>query len=46
MADIEHKHGEMNIETQEAGFDGFVSFMTKSIVACLAVVVILALFFQ
>lgn len=46
MADIEHKHGEMNIDTQEAGFDGFVSFLTKSIIVCLAVLVILVLFFQ
>ncbi len=46
MADTEHKHGEMNIEAQEAGFDGFVKFLTNAIIVCIAIVVFLAIFFQ
>ncbi|MGI3186011.1 aa3-type cytochrome c oxidase subunit IV [Nioella aestuarii] len=46
MADNTHKHGEMEIQEQEATFNGFVKFLTNSIIACLVVVVILAVFFQ
>jgi fumarate reductase subunit C len=46
MADNTHKHGEMEIREQEATFNGFVKFLTNSIIACLVVVVILAVFFQ
>jgi len=41
-----HKHGDMDIQDQEATFDGFVKFLTNSIIACLVVVAILALFFR
>ncbi len=46
MADNAHKHGEMEITDQQNTFDGFVKFLTNSIIACLVVVVILALFFR
>ena len=47
MADHEtHKHGEMDISEQEAAFNGFVRFLTNGIIACLLVLVILALFFR
>lgn len=40
----EHEHGSMNIETQEKTFDGFMSFVTRSVVVILAILVLLALF--
>ena len=39
----EHKHGEMNIETQEKTFHGFVRFMTWSVVVCIGVLIFMAL---
>lgn len=39
----EHKHGTMNINAQEKTFDGFISFVTKSIIVILIAVVFLAL---
>lgn len=46
MADHNHKHGEMDIREQENTFNGFVRFLTNSIIACLVVVAILAIFFS
>jgi len=40
----EHKHGEMDIATQTATFDGFVSIVTKVIIACVVLAVFLAVF--
>jgi aa3 type cytochrome c oxidase subunit IV len=40
----EHKHGSMNIETQEKTFFGFINFVKWSIIVILAVVVFLAIF--
>lgn len=40
----EHEHGSMNIETQEKTFDGFMSFVTRSVVVILGILVLLALF--
>ncbi|SLN53049.1 Cytochrome c oxidase subunit 4 [Roseivivax jejudonensis] len=40
----EHKHGEMDIETQKKTFDGFVTFTVRSVVVILAIVIFLALF--
>jgi hypothetical protein len=40
----EHKHGEMDITTQTATFDGFVSFASKFIVFCIGLAVFLAIF--
>ncbi len=39
----EHKHGEMNTSVQEKTFDGFVSFVTRSVIVILVAVVFLAL---
>jgi fumarate reductase subunit C len=39
----EHKHGTMNIHAQEKTFNGFISFVTKSVIVILVVVVFLAL---
>lgn len=42
MAD-EHKHGEMNIEVQERTFEGFMTFVIRTIFVILAVLVFLAI---
>ena len=39
----EHEHGTMNINAQEKTFDGFISFVTKSVIVILIAVVFLAL---
>lgn len=39
----EHKHGTMNINAQEKTFDGFISFVTKTVIVILVAVVFLAL---
>ena len=39
----EHKHGTMNINAQEKTFDGFIRFVTKSVIVILIAVVFLAL---
>jgi len=44
MADQTHKHGEMDIQEQEATFNGFVRFLVNSTIACLLVVLFLAIF--
>ncbi|TMM55511.1 aa3-type cytochrome c oxidase subunit IV [Sulfitobacter sabulilitoris] len=40
----EHKHGEMNTETQEKTFEGFMRFTTWSVIVILAIIVLMALF--
>lgn len=40
----EHKHGEMDIKVQEDTFDGFMRFVTWSVVAILVLVVLMAIF--
>ncbi len=42
MAD--HKHGSMDTKVQEKTFDGFIGMMTKGAIACIAVLVFMALF--
>ena len=39
----EHKHGEMDITTQEKTFAGFVTFTTRSVIAIIAVLILLAI---
>ncbi len=41
MAD--HKHGEMDITVQENTFDGFMSIVTKSAIAIIVALILLAL---
>lgn len=43
MAD--HTHGEMDIKTQEKTFAGFMKFTTWSVIAILAVIILMAVFF-
>ncbi|EDQ06892.1 hypothetical protein DSM14862_00632 [Sulfitobacter indolifex] len=40
----EHEHGSMDYDAQEKTFDGFMTFVTRSVVAILAILVLLALF--
>lgn len=42
MAD--HKHGEMDVDVQEKTFDGFVKFITWSVILILLLLVWMALF--
>lgn len=39
----EHKHGEMDITAQEKTFAGFVTFTTRSVIAIIAVLILLAI---
>ncbi|WP_108484809.1 aa3-type cytochrome c oxidase subunit IV [Oceaniglobus ichthyenteri] len=41
MAD--HKHGSMNIEEQEKTFNGFITLMTRTVIAIIVVLILLAL---
>ena len=41
MAD--HTHGEMDITTQEKTFDGFIRFVTRGAIICIAALILLAL---
>lgn len=40
----EHKHGEMDTTVQTETFDGFVKFVTWSVIVILAIVVFMAIF--
>tara|TARA_R110002094_G_scaffold140422_3_gene131384 strand:+ start:1352 stop:1486 length:135 start_codon:yes stop_codon:yes gene_type:complete len=42
----EHEHGSMNVEGQQKTFDGFISFVTKSTIVIVAILVIMAVFFR
>ncbi len=39
----EHKHGEMDTTDQEATFDGFIGFVTYTVIAIILALVFLAL---
>ncbi|MEP4196667.1 MAG: aa3-type cytochrome c oxidase subunit IV [Aliishimia sp.] len=42
MAD--HKHGEMDIKTQEAVFEGFMAWTKWSVIAIIGLVILMAIF--
>lgn len=42
MAD--HEHGTMNTDTQQKTFDGFVSFVTRSVIVIIGILVFMAIF--
>lgn len=42
----EHEHGTMNTDTQEKTFDGFMSWVTKSSIAIIVVLIVMAIFFR
>ncbi len=39
----EHKHGDMNTEVQEKTFEGFVTFMTRSTIVIILLLLFIAL---
>lgn len=39
----EHKHGSMDIGVQEKTFEGFMSYVTKTAIVCILVLVFMAL---
>lgn len=44
MAD--HEHGSMDTKVQEKTFDGFMSWVTNSVIVIVAILVIMAIFFR
>ncbi|MGC1494804.1 MAG: aa3-type cytochrome c oxidase subunit IV [Sulfitobacter sp.] len=42
----EHEHGSMNTDVQEKTFDGFMSFVTKSVIVILVLLVGMAIFIR
>ncbi|UWR23085.1 aa3-type cytochrome c oxidase subunit IV [Sulfitobacter sp. S190] len=42
----EHEHGSMDVTTQEKTFDGFMSFVTRSVIVILVALVLMALFIR
>lgn len=40
----EHKHGSMDITTQEKTFEGFINFTIRAIVVIIALVIFMAIF--
>lgn len=42
----EHEHGSMDIEVQEKTYAGFMSFVTKSTIVILLILVVMAIFFR
>jgi hypothetical protein len=42
----EHEHGSMNIQTQEKTFNAFMSFVTRTSIAILVLLVLMALFIR
>lgn len=42
----EHEHGSMDITPQEKTYDGFISFVTKSVVFILVLLVLMVIFIR
>lgn len=42
----EHEHGSMDTDVQEKTFNGFVSFVGKTVIAILVLLVLMALFIR
>ncbi|MGB5866179.1 MAG: aa3-type cytochrome c oxidase subunit IV [Sulfitobacter sp.] len=40
----EHEHGKMNSETHEKTFNGFVSFVTKTVIVIIGILLFMAIF--
>lgn len=38
-----HEHGKMDCTTQEKTFDGFITFMTRGAIVCVAILIFMAL---
>jgi hypothetical protein len=44
MADNDHKRGEMDIKEQEKTFNGFIRLSMNIAIACIAIIIFLAIF--
>lgn len=44
MAEKQHKHGEMDITEQEKTFSGFIRWSVNVGIACIVIVIFLAIF--
>ena len=42
----EYEHGSMNTDVQEKTFDGFMSFVSKTVIAILVLLVLMAIFIR
>ena len=42
----EHEHGSMNTDAQEKTFDGFMSFVSKTVIVILVLLVLMAIFIR
>lgn len=42
----EHEHGSMKTDVQEKTFDGFMSFVTKTVIAIVVLLILMALFIR
>jgi hypothetical protein len=42
----EHEHGSMNIDVQEKTFNGFMSFVSKTVILILVLLVLMAIFIR
>lgn len=42
----EHEHGKMNSDAQQKTYDGFMSFVTKSVIAIIVLLVLMAIFIR
>lgn len=40
----EHKHGSMDVTTQEKTFEGFMKFSTRVALVCIGIAIFLAIF--
>ena len=40
----EHKHGSMNIETQEKTFEGFMKYVVRGVIVVIGILLFLAVF--
>tara|TARA_R110002110_G_scaffold88326_4_gene230018 strand:+ start:12612 stop:12746 length:135 start_codon:yes stop_codon:yes gene_type:complete len=42
----EYEHGSMNTDVQEKTFDGFMSFVSKTVIVILVLLVLMAIFIR
>lgn len=42
----EHEHGTMNTDVQQKTFDGFMSFVSKTVVVILVLLILMAMFIR
>ncbi|AXI41116.1 aa3-type cytochrome c oxidase subunit IV [Sulfitobacter sp. SK011] len=42
----EHEHGTMNTDVQEKTFEGFMSFVTKTVILILVLLILMAMFIR